>query len=150
MEETRIVVHQSLTYVSGIMPSIGYCVMDSMQPREIARNLLSNMRASLSVPAIFAAMRILRRIQGMCDEASEKFGQGDLVIKLDRKGKKCHVNYTTQCIFESFCDYLFTGYIRRLETSDPDFNPYRDVSAALEVIIAYVAKKQFGINIKSK
>ena len=148
MEETRIVVHQSLKDVAGILPSVGYCVMEDMTPREIAKNLLSNMRASLSVPAMFASMRILRKIQEMCNEAGDNFGSGDLVIKATRLGKKCHVNYTTETIFQNFCDYMFNKYIRRLETSNLDFNPYRDVADALEVIIAYVAKKQFGIKIK--
>ena len=148
MEETRIVVHQSFKYVAEILPSVGYCVMSEMPHKEIAKNLLSNMRASLSVPAMFASMRILRKIQGMCNEAAESFNDGELVVSASGIGKKCHVNFTAERIFQSFCDYMFEKYIRRLETANVEFNPYRDVSQALEVVIAYVAKKQFGIKIK--
>ena len=142
-----MVVYQSLCYVAEIMPAIGDRVTDGMPPQELARNLLSNMRTSLSVPAMFAAVRIMRRLQGFLKTAATAFDSGEFIFELP-KPKKSHVNHTVACIFRALVDRLFSNFESRLETAQRDFNPYRDISTALDQIIAYVAKKQFGIVIK--
>lgn len=148
MAESRIVIVQALKYVDGIMPALEDRVLEGMRPRNLARNLLSNMRTALSVPSMFAAMRVLRRLQSVINVAAESYDGGELVFETP-KMKKSSVNYTVMCIYKSFLSRLTKKFGSRLETMQATFNPYRDVSTALDTVIAYVAQKQFGIEINN-
>jgi hypothetical protein len=144
--ETRIVVHEALLYVSEIAPAIGDRVLEGMSAKEIARNLFANMRSSLSIPAMFAALRVMRRLQILVHETGESFSAGDVEFN-ESTMKRCSVNYTTQCIAKTLIERMYLKFWNSLENSDPNFNPYFDVSKALDKIISYTAKKQFGIKI---
>lgn len=146
MDDTRIVVYRSLKYVDEITPAVVDRVFEGMNSKDIARNLLSNMRTVLSVPAMFATMRVLRRLQQIIDTAAKAHDAGDVVYDASDM-KKNNVNYTVLCIYRSIVFRLQTKFGNRLETMQIEFNPYRDISDALDSIIAYVARKQFGIKI---
>ena len=148
MSETRAVVYHSLRYVSEVAPAIVDRVADGMTPRELSRNLLSNMRTSLSVPSMFASMRIMRRLQMFVDLAADAYDAGVFVFDTPKLHKKNNVDYTVRCIYNTITDRLYDKHGESLEYFSHKYNPYRNISLTLDTVIAYVAKKQFGIKIK--
>ena len=145
--ETQVVVFHSLKYTAEIMPAIADRAIEGMPARDLAHNLLSNMRTSLSVPCMFAAMRILRRIQSILDAISKNYDDGDLEFELPEM-KKCSVNYTVKCIVKDLLKNVGEKFEDRFKFRNcTESNPYRDISVAMDEVIAYVAKKQFGITI---
>jgi hypothetical protein len=146
MTESQVVVFQSLKYSSDVINSIGVRIMGGMKGRTLGRNLLSHMRTCLSVPAIFTTLRILRRLQAIMDDGAKCFERGEFHLR-PKNIKKNHVDYTVAQIYSEWARGMLDSLKVSLNFDNPNYNPYRKTAAALDEVIAYVANKQFGIEL---
>lgn len=144
--ETHLIVHSALIYSDKILPVIADRVLDGMHHKTLNRNVLTDMRSYLSVPAMFAVLRVMRRVQTYLKEASDSVDAGELVgsIKLGKKGS---VDHTTNAIWENLCKHVSR---KTRDSINIAANPYKDIMYNLDEIILYVAKKQFGVKFSSK
>lgn len=147
--EVQIVVFQALKYCNDVLPSISSRVFEGMSSREIGRNLLANMRASLSTPAVFATIRILHRIQGLMEEKAKEWDEeGVAGITAVRIGKKNSVNYTLCKTFNTWAESIISKHVKGLTIyGEEGSNPFHQCASALRDINLYTAFKQFGVKV---
>lgn len=146
VSETHLIVHSALLYSNEILPVIVDRVLDSIQTKTLVRNVLTDMRAYLSVPAMFAVLRIMRRVQAYLKEAEEAIDAGEIVPKIVL-GKKGSVDHTMNVIWSNLNKHIAAKTANSINIAA---NPYHDILENLDEIIVYVAKKQFGVKFGSK
>lgn len=146
VSETHLIVHSALLYSNEILPVIVDRVLDGIPTKTLVRNVLTDMRAYLSVPAMFAVLRIMRRAQTYLVEAADTVDSGELVGKIS-KGKKGSVDHTMNQIWFNLSSHIAS---KTADSINIAANPYRDILDNLDEIIVYVAKKQFGVKFGSK
>lgn len=142
-----IVVHRAIAYVAHESPVICDTAIEGGDINVLAKDVLRGMRTHLSTPSIFASLRILRRLQEMVKDAAQAYEEGDVAFKAP-KTKKCSVNYTMGSIYTTLVKRVYKKVGKSMGSDDLDSNPYEDISEYLDAIIGYIARKQFGINIK--
>lgn len=144
---TQIVVHEALCYVSETMDYLCDNAMVGTDNKTVSRNVLKSMRTHLSTPAIFATLRVMRRLQEMVAYAAEAYEDGEVAFKPPKDKKRCSVNFTMRKIYAHLVKRVYKQFGRHMEDMEVEFNPYHNISGSLDGIIQYVAHKQFGIKI---
>ena len=145
--DLRIVAHESLRYVASTADFLcDHSLVGEADPR-LSKEFLRSMRTHLSVPSIFATLRVMRRLQQLMIHAAEKYDSGEIAFK-PPKAKKGSVNYTMKIIYSNLVKRVYKKVNGSMENTAVDFNPFSNISSSLDQIIHYVAEKQFGITIQ--
>lgn len=142
-----IVVHRAIAYVAQESSVICDAALEGGDINVLAKDVLRGMRTHLSTPSIFASLRTLRKLQEMVKNAANAYEEGDVAFKAP-KTKRGSVNYTMGSIYTTLVKRVYKKVGRSMASDRLDSNPYEDISNYLDAIIGYIAKKQFGINIK--
>lgn len=145
-QDLRTVVHESIVYVADITDHICDNALSETKPKRVGKNILKSMRTHLSTPAIFASLRVMRRLQEMVKHAADAYTNGEIAFT-PPKEKKCSVNYTMRQIYARLISRVYKNVGTRMETEQLDSNPYQEISDCFDGIIEYIAQKQFGIKI---
>lgn len=143
---TQIVAHEALCYVNDTCDYLCDNAMVGTDQKAVAKSVLKSMRTHLSIPAIFATLRVMRRLQEMVSYAADAYDDGEVAFK-PKKDKKCSVNFTMRKIYTHLVKRVYKQFGCHMEDMEVEFNPYRNISAMLDNIIQYIARKQFGIRI---
>jgi hypothetical protein len=149
-DEIKLTVVQSLVFADGYVPRLTQLVLPAdgshgARSQQVARALYKKMRTTLPVPAIFAALKVLRRLHTFACLSAEAHEEGARA-KLPASGG--HVDHTVKRIFRDW-ERAVTAYETLRDTEHfevGESNPWVALANTLHDVIEHNTRVFFGVS----
>lgn len=140
-DDMRQSVVMALEYVHDLRADI---TDPEVPPRRLAKAIMRDMRSSLPVPAIYAALKVLHRLQIFAQLTADAFEEEEAVP--DLPPSLSHVDFTVKQIWRKWLAALQKRASRRSDWEDAEWNYYGEFAMALRSIIEYNTRRYFDIS----
>ena len=111
---------------------------------KVARSIMRDMRSSLPVPAIFAALKVMHRLQTFAQKTADAFEEDEGVP--DLPSSENHVDFTVKQIWRKWLAALQKKASRRSDWEDAQWNYYGELAKSLRAIVDYNTRRYFDIS----
>ena len=143
--EIRESIVRGLQFTSGFLPNFTDTILltNSVHPDVLATDLHKTMRRTLPVPVIYTSLMILYRMVEFANLQKEAL-ENEVSVKLPKT--KNHVDYTVKKIFKEWNKQISVFTSSNSDFKENGWNPWVDVSNALEVAVKRNLEMFFGIS----
>jgi hypothetical protein len=142
------VVLEALKYVRSVLKHTTTLCLDAhVTSRDIARSINRDMRTTLSVPAIYASLKIMHRCNAYLGILADSSGVAESRPKFPPSHTP--VDFTVREITRQWMSYV--DMLARVESDwhNPDWNATEQVHMIMTRVVNYNTEKFFGVRFEN-